>query len=647
MRDKTRDQLIAENEALRRQVADLMQETSDKQRLETALRESELRHKALLYNLPEKLFWKDSASVYVACNHNYASDFGMTPEQIVGKTDYDLYPPGMAEKYRADDGRIMASGATEEIEETYCTPAGKTFVVHTVKAALKDEHGNVAGILGIFSDITARREVETTLRERETRLVEAQEVASLGFYVFDILPGRWTSSPVLDRIFGIPVDYTKTVDGWGDLLHPADRQAMLDYLLKDVVGTKKPFDHEYRIVRYGDKQVRWVHGLGRLQFNEDGQPVSLLGTVQDITERKLAEEALRISEERIRQAVRAASLGVFEHDHRTDVIQWSPDMRQIYDIGAEEPVNISTILSFCHPADRESIAAAVQKAHDPTGNGVYSAESRIVRRDGSVRWLIRRSQTFFENEAGARRPMRTVGVAMDITERKQAEESLRRTAERLSLAQQAGRVGVFDWDLTTNDAVWTPELEEIFGLSRGGFENHYEGWRKRVHPSDLVRVEAMFAAWLKSDRDEADWEYRFLRAGEERWMAARGHVYRDSTGKPIRMIGTNVDITERKWAEEALQKAHDEMEQTIQERTAKLQAANEALRESEQRFRTLFDRTPDGIYRSTPDGRFLDVNPAMVRMFGYASKEEMLQVCIPRDIYFSPEERQGLWEMRA
>ena len=275
MKDKAGDQLIAENEELRRQVGDLRQEIagcrSDNQRLESALRESELRHKALLFNLPEKLFWKDSASVYVACNHNYASDFGMTPEQIVGKTDYDIYLPGMAEKYRADDGRIMASGATEEIEETYCTPAGKTFVVRTVKAALKDEHGNVTGILGIFSDITARREIETTLREREIRLVEAQEIANLGFNVVDLATRRIMTSTVLDRIFGIPVDYERTLDAWANLVHPAERQEMLDYL-KEVVGEKKPFDREYRIVRYGTSRCGGFMGVAKCNSTETVSP---------------------------------------------------------------------------------------------------------------------------------------------------------------------------------------------------------------------------------------------------------------------------------------------------------------------------------------------------------------------------------------
>ena len=177
--------------------------------------------------------------------------------------------------------------------------------------------------------------------------------------------------------------------------------------------------------------MRWFQTRLVPELAADGSVHTVLSVANDITERKRMEEALRVSEERLQQAVRASGLGIFGHDHRTDVIHWSPEMRQIYGFGPEEPVNMPIVLERVHPEDRRRVAAAIRRAHDPAGDGLYAIEHRMVRRDGSVRWLIRRSQTFFEGEAGSRRPLRTVGAVIDITERKRAEEAERRAHDEL------------------------------------------------------------------------------------------------------------------------------------------------------------------------------------------------------------------------
>ncbi|MBI2470691.1 MAG: EAL domain-containing protein [Planctomycetes bacterium] len=128
---------------------------------EELLRKSERKHRTLLENLPQKIFHKDRNSVYVSCNENYARDLRILPEEIAGKTDYDFYPKELADKYRADDKRIMESGQTEELEEIYIRD-GQEFIIQTVKTPLQDEEGNVTGILGIFWDITERKNMEKT-----------------------------------------------------------------------------------------------------------------------------------------------------------------------------------------------------------------------------------------------------------------------------------------------------------------------------------------------------------------------------------------------------------------------------------------------------------------------------------------------------
>ncbi|MEI6563813.1 MAG: PAS domain S-box protein [bacterium] len=144
----------------------------------------------------------------------------------------------------------------------------------------------------VLNDITARKLQEEALREREHSLQEVQRIANLGSYVLDIPSGIWTSSDVMDQVFGIDKTYGRTVEGWAALIHPSDRAMMVEYFAKEVLGQGKIFDRVYRIVRHADQVMRWVNGLGKLSLDNQGRPIKMIGTIQDITERKQAADVL-------------------------------------------------------------------------------------------------------------------------------------------------------------------------------------------------------------------------------------------------------------------------------------------------------------------------------------------------------------------
>jgi two-component system, cell cycle sensor histidine kinase and response regulator CckA len=150
---------------------------------------------------------------------------------------------------------------------------------------------------------------------------------------------------------------------------------------------------------------------------------------------------MRDSDERLLQAIRVGNIGIFDHDHEADTIYWSPELREMYGWDADEPATLPKIVAQVHPEDSERVVAAVRRAHDPAGDRAFDIEHRIIDRKGELRWMLTRSQTRFEELSGGRRPRRTIGAVQDVTERRAAEERLRRLEAQLIHAQKMESVG--------------------------------------------------------------------------------------------------------------------------------------------------------------------------------------------------------------
>jgi PAS domain S-box-containing protein len=178
---------------------------------------------------------------------------------------------------------------------------------------------------------------------------------------------------------------------------------------------------------HAPRQQRWF----LLQVSRSQTHGGVVMAHTDITASKLAQEALRDSEQFLHHAAAIAGFGVFQHDHIHNRVHCSPELYRIIDIDPAQAIDLATIFKVTHPDDRPRVIEAIQRAHDPAGDGAFRLEHRIVRTDGSVRWVLARSHTEFQGTGSARRPTQTIGAVIDITQRRQHEEDLRRLNEQL------------------------------------------------------------------------------------------------------------------------------------------------------------------------------------------------------------------------
>jgi PAS domain S-box-containing protein len=269
--------------------------------------------------------------------------------------------------------------------------------------------------------------------------------------------------------------------------------------------------------------------------------------VEDITDKKTAEEAMRDSEARLRLAIQAGKMYAYEWDVINDVIVRSPDYVTV--LGATEPRTLThlQVLERIHPEDRARLLEAVAK-HSPT-NPTVDVTYRVLLPGKAPVWIRSSGRAFFDREG---RMTRLVGIVADITDQKVTEESLRKSEERLRLAQKVAGIGTFERNIRTGVLTWTPEMELMHGLPLGGFGGTREAFENLVHPDDRAKVVELVEMAVKTgEPTNAEWRVVWP-DGSVHWVAGRWQALMDESGEPSRVVGADTDITNRKRAEEAL-----------------------------------------------------------------------------------------------
>ncbi|MGD0348108.1 MAG: EAL domain-containing protein [Terracidiphilus sp.] len=500
--------------------------------------------KTLIEHTDDYILLKNCNHVILAASRSLPTftESASQASELVGKTDYDLHPEAIADIAYRLESRAFAEGRRANVLQQLRTQDGALRWIDNRKYPINGPGGEIIGVLGIAPDITEHVEAEGRLRESEESLREAQRIGGLGSYKLDILSGVWTSSEVMDEIFGIDRTYERTVGGWLELVHPDDRMAMRAHFENEVLGQGKRFDKEYRIVRRSDGAERWVHGMGRLTFDADGRPVTMHGAIQDITESKQVEAALSESKDLLQMFIEhaPAALAMFDREMRYLAAsrRWL-EMHSLLDAG---------ILGRSHYEVLPEIPAAWREEHRRclAGERVETDERRLVRADGTVQWVRREVLPWHAGDG-------SVGGILifseDVTERKLAEERLRLAATVFTGAREG---------ITITDPTGTIlEVNDAFTRITGYTRDEVLGRNPRVLQSGLQSTDFYRNMWDSLIRD-GQWS-------GEIWNRTKGgdlypemlsiHAIRDAVGQVKQYVGLFTDITDVKEHEQKLELA--------------------------------------------------------------------------------------------
>ena len=277
---------------------------------------------------------------------------------------------------------------------------------------------SLAANMALEREIEERQQAENAVRERERELAEAQSIAHLGSWVMDLTTNRLTWSEEMYRIFGIPPEeFEGTYESFIGAVHPDDREAVGQAYMGSLVEGGS-YDVEYRIIRRCDSALRWGHARCEHQRDSKGQVLRSAGTVLDITERKIAENAFRESEQRWKFALEGAGDGVWDWNIETDEVLFSRRWKEMLGYADNEVGHgFDAWRRLVHPDDLAPAMATIQAYFDGQSSD-YVLEHRLLCKDGSWKWILSRGIATHRNTNG--KPTRMIGTHSDITERKQA-----------------------------------------------------------------------------------------------------------------------------------------------------------------------------------------------------------------------------------
>lgn len=555
-------------------------------------------------------------------NQRMAEMLGSTPEEMKDANLLDFI-------YEADKTEIFQKikwrkrGIKEEFDFCYRRRDGSPFWAHVSTNPLLDESGKFIGAVGMFTDITKRKEYEDRLKKSDERYRAFIENSSEGIWRCEIEKPVATNLPVDEQIelfykYGYLAECNDTMArqyGYDSA------KALMGARLADLFVTDDPKNKEffrafiesgYRL-NEAESHEKDNEGNDRYFLNnfvgfiENGSLVRAWGTQRDITKRKQSEKATA----HLAAIVESSDDAIISKDLNGIITSWNKGAENIYGYTPDEVIG-KPIMILIPPRLENEERDILER----------------VRRDERIEHYetIRRHKTGTEIDVSiSLSPVKDesgiiIGaskIARDISVKKKTEETLRENQMMLAIAMQSSQMGAWEHDIATETVHWSEELEKIFGLEKGSFPGTRTAFYELIHEDDRTRIRAEVGAAIKEKRDYSI-EFRFYHAdGTVRWMEGRGQAVYSQKGEPVRVYGIGIDITERRRSEEK-------------------------LRESEERFSKAFNSSPLVItITSLTTGKLIEVNETFVSVTGYTREEAIGRTTAELGLWAKSDDREN------
>jgi two-component system, cell cycle sensor histidine kinase and response regulator CckA len=424
---------------------------------------------------------------------------------------------------------VMKSGAHD-----YLMKSNLTRLVQAVEREIREAEVRKAGRLA-----------QQALQESNLRLTMALAGTRMGVWEWNLRTGNIFWSPECYQAIGV-----ESFDGSFDTLlqavHPDDRQR-LQQEVEQIVTGHRGVATEYRAIRPSGEVV-WLANCGHMEYDASGKPLRVIGTVQDITERKCAEAALQHSQAMLQSVVASALDAVIVMSGQGIVALWNVAAERMFGYTADEAIG-KPLHELIAPASVHSELQVGMAGFRMSGEGSVVGQTRemVARRKDGSEFLVELSVA----PVSCPGTWQAVGVVRDITERKRAELALRESEQRWQFALEGSGDGVWDWDVATNTAYHSRQDLALLNLEGSELPYQRRELEERIHPDDRERFVTVWERHLAGVTPSYACEYRLRSAdGTYKWILGRGKaIARDTEGRPLRVIGTHTDLTALKTAE--------------------------------------------------------------------------------------------------